>query len=72
MEQLVARRTHNPEVAGSSPAAAMTTLDADDLELLAEARRRLDWIRDEYGEDDIDYQTFAPIVALLVEATVTT
>jgi len=33
--------------------------------LLSAARIRLDWILEEYGEDDIDYQTFGPIIAFL-------
>ena len=32
---------------------------------MAEARSRLDWLLDEYGEGDIDYQSFAPIVEAL-------
>ena len=36
-----------------------------DEKLLEAARERLEWLREEYGEDDIDYQTFAPIVSAL-------
>lgn len=35
------------------------------------ALARLAWLRDEYGEEDLDYLTFAPIVerlAIVVEA----
>lgn len=32
---------------------------------LTAARERLAWILAEYGEDDIDYQTFGPLVAAL-------
>ncbi len=31
-------------------------------DVLREARDRLDWLREEYGEGDIDYVTFAPVV----------
>jgi hypothetical protein len=34
---------------------------------LAEARTRLAWLLDEYGPDDIDFVTFAPIVDALQE-----
>ncbi len=36
-------------------------------EIIRDANDRLEWIRDEYGEDDIDYQTFAPVVFALEE-----
>ena len=32
--------------------------------VLAEARDRLEWIRDDYGEDDVDFVTFGPVVEL--------
>ncbi len=36
-------------------------------DFLSEAWDRLEWIREEYGEDDIDYQTFYPLVKCLSE-----
>jgi len=32
---------------------------------LKAAQERLEWLRDEYGEGDIDYQTFRPIVTIV-------
>ena len=32
--------------------------------VLAQAKDRLDWLAAEYGKDDIDYQTFGPVVEM--------
>lgn len=58
----------NPQV---QPQTALDELvvDAERLAtLLAAAHDRLDWLLDDYGADDVDYQTFAPLVALLDKA----
>ena len=41
------------------------TLDA--AEVVHLAHERLDWIRGDYGDDDVDYLTFAPLVELAEE-----
>lgn len=40
--------------------------DLSPTAILKAARLRLEWLRDEYGEDDIDYLTFRPVVELAV------
>ena len=32
--------------------------------LLQAANERLEWLREDYGEDDVDLLTFGPVVAL--------
>jgi hypothetical protein len=51
-------------VAGSNPSNCNECAETHDRDLLTAAFDRLDWLRAEYGPDDLDLLTFGPIVEL--------